>query len=69
MTYSLDIAFDQDNQSTESKIFIKYSTSDDKGITYISPKCTTIYEIEEQINRLHAELDSLLKKAKSKYNK
>ncbi|MCK5543136.1 MAG: hypothetical protein KAI40_10630 [Desulfobacterales bacterium] len=70
MTYSLDIHFQEKNNAPIcSKIFVKFSTRDDKLSTYITPNCLSISEIEEQIDRLHKELDNLLQKAKRKYKK
>ena len=73
MTYSLDWIF-LESPSTPpiASIFVKTSTTKQyKGhnkLTFITPECMTAGEFDEQIDRLHAELEDIRKKVGNKFS-
>lgn len=74
MTYSLDWIFlESPSASPIASIFIKTSTTHQyKGynkLTFITPQCLSAGEFDEQIDRLHAELEDIRKKVRNKFSK
>ena len=73
MNSSLDLIFVDNWKITTptpqiANIYVKTYTSDN-GRIFITPDCVHIQEFEYEINRLHKELDNILKKAKRKFQK
>lgn len=72
MTYSLDwILIDEPLASPIAKIFIKTCTTHQydgySELTFITPECMTPKEFDEQIDRLHRELDDIRKAGHRKF--
>lgn len=74
MTYSLELDFIQSkkeeipDEHAHAHIYIKTYSSDRNRI-FITPECTTLPELESEIDRLHKELEHLRKVAKHKFAK
>ena len=72
-TYSLDLQF-LDPKKEEmpgapiAQIYVKTYSRDVKGVIYISPRCVTLREIENECDRLIKEITSIRKKAVQKFN-
>ena len=68
MSYSLELDF-VDHSQTEfpsppvARVFIKTSTQDEDGFTYVTPNCVSASELDYQIDRLKKELEEIRKKA------
>jgi hypothetical protein len=75
MTYSLDLMFLKSKQHNPiAKVHLKtYTQGGYKGINpdliFITPECMTPRELDEQIDRLHAELERLRKRGRSAFAK
>ena len=74
MTYSLDLLFYESQKAPIpcgpfAQIHVKTHTKDDKGHIFVTPRCVSLKEVEEQIERLQSELGLILKKAKQKFSK
>jgi len=72
MSYSLDLHFVDHRKASlpappVAQIYIKTSTREEDGTTYITPECMSFGEFNEQIDRLQKELEELRKKAKKKF--
>lgn len=73
MTYSLDLIFNEPLKglpgSAIAQIYIKTHSRDDEGHILITPQCVSMRELEEQIECLKRELETIKKKAKQKFLK
>lgn len=74
MTYSLDWIFlDTPLASPVAKIFIKtcttYQYEGYSELTFITPHCMSVREFDEQIDRLHRELEDIRKAVHAKFAK
>jgi hypothetical protein len=72
MTYSLDLYFVKSDKKfpgpPRANVCIKTYSRDESGPELITPNCITLGEFEYEINRLHKELDDILKKARKKFS-
>lgn len=50
-----------------AQIYVKKYSNDEKGRIYVTPICASIFEFEAQCNLLIKEIESIRKKARSKY--
>jgi hypothetical protein len=48
-------------------ICVKVVTTDKRGMTFITPACTSLDQLEEQIDRLHRELEGIRAKAQRRF--
>ena len=75
MTYSLDLMFLKSRQHNPiAKIHLKtYTQGGYKGVNpdliFITPECMTTGEFDAQIDRLHAELETIRKNGRRKFSK
>jgi uncharacterized small protein (DUF1192 family) len=74
MTYSLDLIFRKPSKGDLpgpgiARIYIKTHTRDKEGHISITPNCVSMRELEEQIECLKQELETIKKKAKQKFAK
>jgi len=72
MTYSLDLYYVKPDKKfpgpSRANVYIKTYSKDEGGHELITPNCVSIREFEYEINRLHKELDDILKKARKKFS-
>ena len=73
MTYSLELGFiksqDPDRQHCPvADIWVKTYSQDAKGRIIITPNCLNFTELDEQIDRLQKELETIRKEAKRKFS-
>jgi hypothetical protein len=73
MTYSLDCIFlENSDMPPIASIYIKTSTTHKyKGhneLTFITPECMSLPEFNEQVDRLHAELESIRNIVRTKFS-
>ena len=72
MTYSLELDF-VDLSKAElpsppvAKIFVKTSTRDKDGFTYITHNCASMGELDHEIDRLKQELEEIRKNARKQF--
>ncbi len=74
MTYSLDWIFvDSPSTSPIASVYIKVSTTQKyegyNKLEFITPECMTPGEFDEQIDRLHRELEDIRKAVQGKFAK
>lgn len=72
MAYSLDLLFRIPTENdlpgpSIANIYIKTHTIDKNGHIFITPDCVSQKEIEEQIDRLKEELDTIRKEVHKKF--
>ena len=71
MTYSLDLRFRKPPKGHHSRplaqIYVKTHSSDENGYIFITPECVSLRNVEEQIDRLKKELETIRKKARRKF--
>jgi hypothetical protein len=48
-------------------ICVKVVTTDERGMTFLTPACTSLDQLEEQIDRLHRDLEGIRAKAHRKF--
>jgi len=53
--------------SPRTQIYVKNYSSDEKGRIYVTRICASLFEFEAQCNLLIKEIESIRKKARSKY--
>lgn len=73
MTYRFDLRFISPKKgdppfTPKCYLYVKHGGVDEKGAQAITPTDMTESEIDEQIDKLIDELETLRKKAKKKYN-
>ncbi len=71
-TYRFDLSFFDPKErgfpaSPRVQIYVKKHSSDEKGRIYVTPICASLFEFEAQCNLLIKEIESIRKKAQSKY--
>lgn len=71
-THRFDLSFIDPKErgfaaSPRAQIYVKFYPPDEKGIIYVTPQCTSFFEFEGQCNLLIKEIESIRKKARSKY--
>jgi hypothetical protein len=73
-TYSLDLQFVKHGGDQMPRrrhiagVYVKTCTrSTNKGPSLITPDCTTLEELEYQIDRLHKELEIIRKEARTRF--
>jgi hypothetical protein len=48
-------------------IYAKVVTTDKRGMAFVTPACTSLDQLEEQIDRLHRDLEGIRAKAHRKF--
>lgn len=71
---SLDLMFCESSKkqprgSSIARIYIRTYSSNKKGDIFITPDCFSMVELEQQIDRLKQELETIRKKANQKFPK
>jgi hypothetical protein len=72
MTYLLDLLFRKPSKGQLAgppiaQIYVKIHGRDEEGHVLVTPRCVSLKEIEEEIDRLKKELEVIRKKAKRNF--